>query len=643
MNATFSQAGSYVFQVTAIDASGMSNAEDITVTVNQVLTSIAVDPPAPTVIDGQTQIFTAAAYDQFNNPMPLGGGATWSVQTGGVGGTITATGAGQATYTAPTSAVGSDAVVVSVGSINGVGTATVVSVNDVTPSVFSTNLVGLTWTGRSDAQYYQVYSETSGADFTPSYDNLIGDGLTTPWFEDDSVTAGNTYYYQVYSIDDSGNSTEVGTCSIATPAASSPSVQTLPSLGGGETPAAQAPMPPPATPNTVQAIGVNDLELFVSWTQPSQTNVCGYTIDISTDKVNWSLAAVAEPASDSSQNPLAGQVAMNWIVRTTNAYYNGFYNQSQFLTPGVTYYVRVQAFGNGGATSAFSVPSNGASPKSPTSDNVIVIVGGNHEALPQLLQGLEVQKGQLISTTNPGGNSVGNIWYQLIEGGFNAFISADPYDGGDGNLGRSDSHGFSETPDPYGAYPVLNYDGSGSLLMEIGQEESYRFQNQYIGLTPLHLGTVEYGLVGYSHGGGMIDTISTDLRVSLGLSAGAAAVPIAVTIDAIEDSSATDFKPLSENPASQWGGTDVNYWEPNGYAAAGSNWGMNYAEDTLLRNLHGMNLNGAINDPPLPWGIGYAGFDHSTIGISTLILDDAVARISGTFYALSGLIQITGG
>ena len=297
MNATFSQAGSYVFQVTAIDASGMSNAEDITVTVNQVLTSIAVDPPAPTVIDGQTQIFTAAAYDQFNNPMPLGGGATWSVQTGGVGGTITATGAGQATYTAPTSAVGSDAVVVSVGSINGVGTATVVSVNDVTPSVFSTNLVGLTWTGRSDAQYYQVYSETSGADFTPSYDNLIGDGLTTPWFEDDSVTAGNTYYYQVYSIDDSGNSTEVGTCSIATPAASSPSVQTLPSLGGGETPAAQAPMPPPATPNTVQAIGVNDLELFVSWTQPSQTNVCGYTIDISTDKVNWSLAAVAEPAS----------------------------------------------------------------------------------------------------------------------------------------------------------------------------------------------------------------------------------------------------------------------------------------------------------------------------------------------------------
>jgi uncharacterized delta-60 repeat protein len=592
MQATFSQAGTYIFQITAIDASGLSDPQDVTVTVQQVLTSIGVDPTTPTIVDGQTQTFSATGLDQFNNPMSLGAGVTWSVQSGGIGGTIIADPsiAGQATYTAPASAVGADTIVLSVAGISGSATVNVVSETAVTAVPMSTNLITLSWAGTSDAAYYQVFSDTS-SNFTPSDENQVADGLTTPSFEDDSVTAGNTYYYQVYSVDASGISTLVGESAVATPSASAPAA-------------------PPGTPYNVQAAGVNDLELFVSWTQPSLTNVTSYNIEISTDQVNWNLAAIAEPT------------AVNWIIRTTN-----IYDYDVPLLGSEPYYVRVQAVGNGN-TSAWSTPSNAAMTVPPTFNNVVVVVGGNIQSLPYLLQGLQVVNGRLVGTGNQEGNSVGYIWYQLIEQGYNAFISADPWDGGDGNLGRTTS---TETvPAPPSVEPVLENNGQGLLLDEINQE-IYNFDNNYSNLTVFQGGIVQVGLVGYSHGGGMIENISNDLFNGQYMTS--MNVPVAATIDSIEYGTGPnlppsfgyyDHSPLSNNPTQQWIGTDINYWEPNGYTNP-TPWFVNGGA------IHGINLSGAINNPHIPF-LNYANLNHSSIGVYLPILNDAVNEITTRLY-----------
>jgi alpha-L-arabinofuranosidase len=97
--ATFSKAGTYTFQVTVADPSGLTATSSVTVTVDPTLTSIAISPGSASVQAGGTAAFTAMAFDQFHDPMSTAPAFTWSVVAGG--GTI---GANTGLYTAPTSA-----------------------------------------------------------------------------------------------------------------------------------------------------------------------------------------------------------------------------------------------------------------------------------------------------------------------------------------------------------------------------------------------------------------------------------------------------------------------------------------------------------------------------------------------------------
>ncbi|MFB3894439.1 MAG: Ig-like domain-containing protein [Phycisphaerae bacterium] len=96
--ATFSKTGNYTLRVTVADAYGRTVTSSVAVTVNPVLTSIALSPANPSVTATGTCQFTATAIDQFGAAFTPSGGFAWSVQTPG-GGSITSAGL----YTAPLS------------------------------------------------------------------------------------------------------------------------------------------------------------------------------------------------------------------------------------------------------------------------------------------------------------------------------------------------------------------------------------------------------------------------------------------------------------------------------------------------------------------------------------------------------------
>jgi alpha-L-arabinofuranosidase len=117
--ATFIQAGSYTFIVTIKDTNNLTTTSSVNVTVNQTLTAINVTPTSPLVPDGQTQSFSTAAIDQFNNSMSAA--VTWSLDTGSVGSINSSTGL----YTAPTSGVGSATIRATNGSVSGTAAVTI--------------------------------------------------------------------------------------------------------------------------------------------------------------------------------------------------------------------------------------------------------------------------------------------------------------------------------------------------------------------------------------------------------------------------------------------------------------------------------------------------------------------------------------
>jgi hypothetical protein len=118
--ATFTKAGTYGFLVTIADPDGLTTTSSVNVTVNQTLASIAVSG-APAMADNTSYPFSAVADDQFGNPMASQPSFTWSVDGGGAGGSVNASG----TYTTPASAAGADSIRATSGGISGTATVTV--------------------------------------------------------------------------------------------------------------------------------------------------------------------------------------------------------------------------------------------------------------------------------------------------------------------------------------------------------------------------------------------------------------------------------------------------------------------------------------------------------------------------------------
>jgi Glucose / Sorbosone dehydrogenase len=118
---TFSKAGAYTFRVRITDTNGLSATSNVTVTVQQTLSTIRVSPNTATIYSGGTQQFNATAYDQFNNAMVSQPAFTWAVTSGG--GSVNSTGlfaapgaAGASVVTASSAGVsGSAAVTIQAG------------------------------------------------------------------------------------------------------------------------------------------------------------------------------------------------------------------------------------------------------------------------------------------------------------------------------------------------------------------------------------------------------------------------------------------------------------------------------------------------------------------------------------------------
>jgi aryl-phospho-beta-D-glucosidase BglC (GH1 family) len=116
--ATFSKAGLYAFQVTITNPAGLSVTSNVSVTVAQTLTSIAVSPSSTTIAPGQAQQFAAQALDQFGNPLANPPAITWS-RANGIG-SVSNTGL----YSAPAT-TGAAVVAATAGGLSGTATVTV--------------------------------------------------------------------------------------------------------------------------------------------------------------------------------------------------------------------------------------------------------------------------------------------------------------------------------------------------------------------------------------------------------------------------------------------------------------------------------------------------------------------------------------
>jgi hypothetical protein len=150
--ATFSKAGSYMFQVTVTDAGGLTAASTATVTVNQTLTSIALAPTSATVNPSATQQFTATGRDQFATALATQPTFTWSVSGGG---TISSNGL----FTAGTTAGGLYTITAQSSGVSGTASVTVAQA-----TVYQINNGGSASSPFTADQYYsggRTYSVSS--------------------------------------------------------------------------------------------------------------------------------------------------------------------------------------------------------------------------------------------------------------------------------------------------------------------------------------------------------------------------------------------------------------------------------------------------------------------------------------------------
>lgn len=122
--ATFYDAGNYTLQVTVTDAGGLSTRSTVDLVVQQTFSQIAVTNLLPALADNTSHTFAATAEDQFGDPMLTQPTFSWSVDGGGVGGTIDPA---SALYTAPAGGTGTDTVRASSGGISGTAIVNVTS------------------------------------------------------------------------------------------------------------------------------------------------------------------------------------------------------------------------------------------------------------------------------------------------------------------------------------------------------------------------------------------------------------------------------------------------------------------------------------------------------------------------------------
>jgi hypothetical protein len=98
--ATFTKSGTYSFLITTTDTTtgfSFTSISSVSVTVDQIATSILINPSSTVLATGSTQQFTASVLDQFGNAMIAQPTLAWTLASGS--GSVTASGL----YSAPSS------------------------------------------------------------------------------------------------------------------------------------------------------------------------------------------------------------------------------------------------------------------------------------------------------------------------------------------------------------------------------------------------------------------------------------------------------------------------------------------------------------------------------------------------------------
>src|SRR5439155_78233 len=207
--ATFTQAGTYTFQVTVADQYGVTVRSSVVVPVQQHATSVVVSPAWATVAPNGTQAFTASLKDQFGAAMASQPTFTWSVSAGGTvdsSGVFTAggTAGGPFTVTAAdsgSSLQGTGSVTVS-NSVPTVAVNAAASPNPVTSgTTTSLSVLGADDGGESHLTYtWAVTSGPSGVTFGATGSHAAKSSTAT-------FTHAGTYVFAVTIADEDGVTT----------------------------------------------------------------------------------------------------------------------------------------------------------------------------------------------------------------------------------------------------------------------------------------------------------------------------------------------------------------------------------------------------------------------------------------------------
>ncbi len=235
--ATCTKAGSYNFLVTMTNAAGFSATSSVSLTVNQMLTSIVVSPASASLGSHATQQFAAAAYDQFGAAMSSQPAFNWAVASG-VGNINSSTGfytasfgSGTATITASSGSVTSNTANVTV--TDAVPTAATPAAADpgiVTGTTTDLSVLGADSDGGGEAALSYMWSSTGPASVGFSVNSANAAKVTTASFS----MAGS--YQLTVTITDLGGLSTTSTVNVTvnhTPQSASISPATANITAGG--------------------------------------------------------------------------------------------------------------------------------------------------------------------------------------------------------------------------------------------------------------------------------------------------------------------------------------------------------------------------------------------------------------------------
>jgi hypothetical protein len=198
---TFYKAGTYVLRATIADSTGKTISSDVSVTVAQTLTSIAITPSNPNVADGSTLQFQATAKDQFGAVMNTQPSWTWRLVSGV--GSLSNSGL----FSAPVSGTGQATVQATGGGLTGSTSLTVgptpAAPSNLNATVFSSHQMKLTWQDRSSNETgFILQRSTNGGSWTTI--TKVNANVTS--FSDTAVYSGTTFSYRVCAYNSFGDS-----------------------------------------------------------------------------------------------------------------------------------------------------------------------------------------------------------------------------------------------------------------------------------------------------------------------------------------------------------------------------------------------------------------------------------------------------